>query len=189
MGEKSWISFLAGHWLDRVSKMKFIILACLIFGSFAEPKAEADADAYYYGNYGYGTYGNLGYSSLGYSNLGYSSLGYSNLGYSSLPYTRSYGVSSYSPYVSTYGYGLRTLGKRSADAEPEAEADAYYYGNYGYGNLGYSSLGYNSLPYTSVGYSNLRYSSLPYTRSYGVRSYSPYVSTYGYGLRTLGKRS
>merc|ERR1711954_425743 len=95
------------------------------------------------------------------------------------PYTRSYGVSSYSPYVSTYGYGLRTLGKRSADAEPEADADAYYYGNYGYGSLGYSSLGY----------SNLGYSSLPYTGSYGVRSYSPYVSTYGYGLRTLGKRS
>merc|ERR1712025_1044212 len=107
---------------DRVSKMKFTILACLIFGSFAEPEAEADADAYYYGNYGYGTYDNLGYSSLGYSNLGHSSL----------PYTRSYRVSSYSPYVSTYGYGLRTLGKRSADAEPEAEADAdaYYYGNY-----------------------------------------------------------
>merc|ERR1711954_128123 len=186
MGEKSWISFLAGHWLDRVSKMKFIILACLIFGSFAEPKAEADADAYYYGNYGYGTYGNLGYSSLGYSNLGYSSLGYSNLGYSSLPYTRSYGVSSYSPYVSTNGYGLRTLGKRSADAEPEAEADAdaYYYGNYGYGNFGYSSLGYNSLPYTkpysytsrplitsSLGYRSLGYAASPYTgHSYGAYS-------------------
>merc|ERR1712025_241476 len=151
--------------------------------------AEADADAYYYGNYGYGK---LGYSSLGYSNLGYSSVGYSNLGYSSLPYTRSYGVSSYNPYVSTYGYGLRTLGKRSADAEPEADADAYYYGNYGYGaygNLGYSSLGYSNLGYSSLGYSNLGYSSLPYTRSYGVSSYSPYVSTYGYGLRTLGKRS
>merc|ERR1739845_171684 len=131
------MGFLAGHWLDRVSKMKFIILACLIFGSFAEPEAEADADAYYYGNYGYGAYGSLGYSSLGYSNLGYSSL----------PYARSYGVRSYSPYVSTYGYGLRTLGKRSADAEPEADADAYYYGNYGYGNLGYSSLGYSSFPY------------------------------------------
>merc|ERR1712066_792284 len=178
------MGFLAGHWLDRVSKMKFTILACLIFGSFAEPEAEADADAYYYGNYGYGTYGNLGYSSLGYSNLGYSSLGYSNLGYSSLPYTRSYGVSSYSPYVSTYGYGLRTLGKRSADAEPEAEADAYYYGNYGYGNLGYSSLGYNSLPYTrsysytsrplitsSLGYRSLGYAASPYTGySYGAYS-------------------
>merc|ERR1712115_657450 len=155
------MGFLAGHWLDRVSKMKFIILACLIFGSFAEPKAEADADAYYYGNYGYG-------------NLGYSSLGYSNLGYSSLPYTRSYGVSTYSPHVSTYGYGLRTLGKRSADAEPEAEAeaDAYYYGNYGYG-------AYGNLGYSSLGYSNLGYSSLPYTRSYGVSSYvCPYTSTY-----------
>merc|ERR1711954_203936 len=154
------MGFLAGHWLGRLGNMKFIILACFIAGSFAEPEAEADADAYFYGNYGYGAYGNLGYSSLGYSNLGYSSL----------PYARSYGVSSYSPYVSNYGYGLRILGKRSADAEPkaDADADAYYYGNYGYGNLGYSSLRY----------SNLGYSSLPYTRSYGVSSYTPYVSTY-----------
>merc|ERR1712025_341025 len=120
----------------------------------------------------------------------------SNLGYSSLPYTRSYGVSSHvrpytstytaSPYVSTYGYGLRTLGKRSADAEPEAEgdADAYYYGNYGYGNLGYSSLGYSSLPYarscsftsrplitSSLGYRSLGYAASPFIGySYGAYS-------------------
>merc|ERR1712001_792691 len=44
-----------------------------------------------------------------------------------------------------YGHGLGFYGKRSADAEPEADADAYY-GRYGYG-LGYHGLGYRAYGY------------------------------------------
>merc|ERR1719479_646798 len=43
-----------------------------------------------------------------------------------------------------YGHGLGYYGKRSADAEPEADADAYY-GYYGYGYRGYR--GYHGYPY------------------------------------------
>merc|ERR1719154_1013366 len=68
---------------------------------------------------------------------------------------------------STLGYsGLGYYGKRSADAEPKAEADAgLYYGGYGYGaGLGYAGLGYG---YSGLGYA--RYGG--YGRGYG-----------GYGL-------
>merc|ERR1711915_243621 len=50
--------------------------------------------------------------------------------------------------ILTLGY----YGKRSADAEPEAKADAgLYYGGYGYG-LGYAGLGYSGLGYAGYGY-------------------------------------
>jgi len=89
----------------------------------AEPVAEADAKADpWYGYYG----GWGGYPAWGYS--GYSNWGYPGWG----------------------GYHL--IGKRSADAEPtaaaEAKADPWYgyYGGYGYGypayGYGYSSWGY-----------------------------------------------
>merc|ERR1712235_128361 len=74
----------------------------------AEPEAKAEADPYYYGGY----YGR----SLGYYGRGY---GYGHgIGY----YGRGYG----------YGHGYGYYGKRSAEAEPEAkaEADPYYYGGY-----------------------------------------------------------
>merc|ERR1712066_1031761 len=45
------------------------------------------------------------------------------------------------------GYGLGYYGKRSADAEPEADADAYY-GYYGYGGYRYGGYrGYYGYPY------------------------------------------
>merc|ERR1712001_96900 len=82
----------------------------------AEPtavaEAKADADPYY-GYYGHG-YG-LGYARYGYG-LGHHS-GYAGLGH--------------------YGYGLGYYGKRSAEAEPTADADAKadpYYGYYGHGS-------------------------------------------------------
>merc|ERR1712050_460762 len=106
----------------------------------AEPTAEADAEAdpeadpwlYYHGlgyaahPYGYGYYGHgLGYAGLGYYGYGH------HLGYA--------------------GY----YGKRSAEAEPTAEADAeaspeadpwLYYSRFGYGlhpyGYGYHGLGY-----------------------------------------------
>merc|ERR1712165_414589 len=80
----------------------------------AEPEAEADAGLLY-GAYGYGA--DLGYAGLGY---GYSGLGYAGYGGYGLGYGR-------------LGYaGLGYYGKRSADAEPEADAGLYY-GGYGYG--------------------------------------------------------
>merc|ERR1712243_518315 len=87
----------------------------------ADAEPEAEADAYYYNNYGYN-----GLASYG----AYAAPLVSS--YAARPVVSTYGAYAASPYVSTYGaYGLRTLGKRSADAEPEAEADAYYYNNYG----------------------------------------------------------
>merc|ERR1719260_575880 len=93
----------------------------------ADPKAEADAGLLY-GAYGYGA--GLGYAGLGY---GYSGLGYAGYGGYGLGYGR-------------LGYpGLGYYGKRSADAEPEADAGLYY-GGYGYGaGLGYAGLGYGIL--------------------------------------------
>merc|ERR1711881_279475 len=103
-------------------------------------KREAEADAgLLYGGYGYG---GLGYAGLGYAGLGYgyaapAAYGYSTLGYGGLGYAG-------------HGYaGLGYYGKRSADAEPEADAGLYY-GGYGYGaGLGYAGLGYG---YSGLGY-------------------------------------
>merc|ERR1712215_438051 len=81
----------------------------------AEPEAEADADADAY-------YSTLGYHGLGYANYGYN--GYRS--YVAPAYTRSFGYAS--PYAYNYG-AYRHFGKRSADAEPEAEA---YYTTLGY---------------------------------------------------------
>merc|ERR1712043_93564 len=111
-------------------------------GAFAEPEADAKADpALLYGAYGYG-----------------------------LPYAGVYGgyrtYGAYGAYAGGYGY----YGKRSADAEPEAAADAeadpaLLYGAYGYG-----------LPYSSVYRS---YGAYPY----GYRTYGAYPYAY-YGKRS-----
>merc|ERR1712083_60401 len=109
----------------------------------AEPTAEADAEAdpeadpwlYYHG---------LGYAARPY---GYGYYGH-HLGY----YGHHLGYAAYHPYAySHYGY----YGKRSAEAEPTAEADAeaspeadpwLYYSHAGYGlhpyGYGYHGLGY-----------------------------------------------
>ena len=78
--------------------------------AFAEPEAKADADAnYWYGNWGYNWPSNSQYR------WGYPSYGWG------------------------FPSGFRNFGKRSADAEPEAKADADPYLLYGgyYGHLGY----------------------------------------------------
>merc|ERR1712227_1037320 len=80
--------------------MKMLVVLALAALAYAEPEAAVDA-ALLYGAYGYG-----GYSGYPYAYSGYRAYGY---GY---------------PYR-TYGY----YGKRSADAEPEADA---VYGYYGY---------------------------------------------------------
>merc|ERR1712176_280936 len=137
MGFSTW------HWLKKDLKMKFVAAACLIVVAFAEPEAKADP-ALLYGAYGYGGY--VGYAAP-------YSLGYSAYNYGAYPYT----------------YGARYIGKRSADAEPEADA-ALLYGNYGY--TGYTGYAGYAAPY-SLGYSAYNYGAYPYT----------------YGARYLGKRS
>merc|ERR1711937_1002126 len=143
MGTLSW------SLVEEGSKMKLVAAACLV----AEPEAKPDADAaLLYGGYGYTGlgYAGLGYAGYGYGHClgkrsadaepeadaeadaallyggyGYTGLGYAGLGYAGLGYA-GYGY----PYAG-YGYG-HYLGKRSADAEPEAEADpALLYGAYG----------------------------------------------------------
>merc|ERR1711915_75771 len=53
--------------------------------------------------------------------------------------------------IVTYAHHFGYYGKRSADAEPEADADAYY-GYYGYGGYGYRGYrGYYGHPYAYYG--------------------------------------
>merc|ERR1711935_1068312 len=102
--------------VEEGSKMKFITAACLVVAVFAEPEANADADAaVLHGAYDYGGYAYP--HALGYrGDAGYA--GYAGA-YGSYPYAGA--------------YGAHYIGKRSADAEPEAEADAaLLYGAYGY---------------------------------------------------------
>merc|ERR1711892_513141 len=136
--------------VEEGSKMKFIAAACLA-AAFAEPEAKADADAAdLYGAYGYG-----GHAS---------------------PYALGYrGYAGYAGYAGVYGG--RYLGKRSADAEPEADANAYY------GAYGYSA--YGASPYAYSGYRG--YSGLAgYT---GYSAYGAYPYAGAYGSHYIGKRS
>merc|ERR1712055_646109 len=135
--------------LEACSSMKFLVILALLGCVLAEPEAKADADAWY-GGYG------LGYRGYGGYGLGYRSHG---LGYG-----------GYGGYGSYGGYRSHYIGKRSADsepeavaeAEPEADADAWY-GGYGLGYRGYGGYG------------------LGYARGYG--GYGGYRSHY------IGKRS
>merc|ERR1712080_7398 len=72
----------------------------------AEPAAEPEAEpGYLYGGYG-------GYYGRGYGGYGLG-LGYRSYGY-------GHGLRSYGYGLRSYGYAGHYLGKRSADAEPEA---------------------------------------------------------------------
>merc|ERR1712079_592784 len=107
--------------------MKFLLIGALAIAAvMAEPEADADAAVYYGGYYGHpGYYGYGGYRS----------------GYYGYPY--SYGYGNY--------YG-RHFGKRSADAEPKADADAaVYYGGY-YGHPRAYGGYYGGYPYRYGGY-------------------------------------
>merc|ERR1711934_24610 len=168
--------------------MKLFAVLALASVAFAEPEAEADP-ALLYGTYGYGVpaYGAYG----------------------------AYGAySAYRPY--SYGAGYY-YGKRSAEAEPEAEANAdAYYGYYGYARpYAYGAYGagygyrYGAYPYASTYYGKrsadaepkaeadpaLLYNAygygLPYAGAYGAyggyRTYGAYP--YAYGGYSYGKRS
>merc|ERR1712072_1446760 len=145
----------------------------------AEPEAEADA---YYRSYGYS---NLGYSiyaaPAAYST--YSTIARPAISYAARPIVSTrYGINRYSTIARPAIYSRGYYGKREAEAEPEAEADALYstYGNYGYSNLGYSTISrplvssYVSRPIVSRSYVSRPILS---TR-YGINRYSP---GYGYG--------
>merc|ERR1711935_1260241 len=139
--------------VEEGSKMKFIAAACLVAAAFAEPEAKADADAaLLYGAYGYGGYASP--YALGYR-------GYAG-------YAGAYGAY---PYAGAYG--AHYIGKRSADAEPEAKADAA---------LLYGAYGYAASPYT---YGNAAYAGYPYAAGYagvyGAYGYSAYSAPHAYG--------
>merc|ERR1712003_83645 len=69
--------------------------------------------------------------------------------YGSYPYAGVYGgYRTYGAYPYSYGY----YGKRSAEAEPKADADAYYYGAYGLGYAGYGGYAYGAYPYAYGAY-------------------------------------
>merc|ERR1711937_206944 len=85
---------------------------------------------------------------------GYHGVGYR--GYAGYPY-------AYGAYP--YAYGAHYIGKRSADAEPKADADAaYLYGAYGY-------AGYHGLGYAGYGYAGYPYAYGAYPYAYGAYSY------------------
>merc|ERR1712174_191068 len=106
-------------------------------------KAEADADAYY-GAYGYGL--GLGYGVTNAANT----VGIAGVAPAAVPGVVG-GYAGAGRYVANSA-GVVHVAKRSADAEPEAEADAYYlgygglYGGYGYAGLGYGGYAYGAYP-------------------------------------------
>merc|ERR1712227_1034782 len=130
--------------------MKFLAVAITLVAAVS---ADADADAYYAPYFGLGAYA-YGKSAP-------------CVNAANVPVPCAGGYSAYGYYG--YPYAAHYYGKRSADAEPEADADAYY-GYYGYG--AYRPYGY--------GY--------PY-RYYGKRSADAeadadpalFYNTYGYG--------
>merc|ERR1739845_115686 len=126
--------------VSTIKMMKSIFFACLVAAVYAEAEPKAEADAFY----------------------GYNGLVGGYTGYALPAYTTGY---------ANYGYaGLNAghyIGKREAEAEPEADA---YYGTYGYNGL--SGLGYSGLGY---GYAST-YAAAPVARTYAaaplVRSYA-----------------
>merc|ERR1712147_325719 len=106
----------------------------------SEPESEAEADAYYR---------SYGYSNLGYSRYAapaaystYSTIARPAISYAARPIVSTrYVLNRYSTIARPASYSRGYYGKREAEADPEAEADALYstYGNYGYSTLGYST--------------------------------------------------
>ena len=156
-----------------------------------------------YSGIGHMGYSNIGHMGQGYSNIGLSSIGYSNLGHRSYGFAgphaapatsagiaiRGYGTPATIGATAPYGYaasgqyradsvGAVHIAKRSAKADAEPEADAYYssYGYSGLGHSGYSGLGHR-------GYSGLR-SSIGY--GYSSLGHGSGYSSLGYGRSTLG---
>merc|ERR1712037_36653 len=164
--------------------MKLFAVLALAAVAFAEPGAEADP-ALLYGTYGYGVpaYGSYGAYNTYSAYRPYAYGGYyygkrsaeaeaepeaeanADAYYGYYGYARPYAYGAYgSGYGYRYGaypYASTYYGKRSADAEPKAEADpALLYNAYGYGLPyagAYGAYGgyrtYGAYPYANGGYS------------------------------------
>merc|ERR1711997_155506 len=143
--------------MGKTNMKLFIIAAVLIASVCAEPESEAKADPWV--TYA-GAYGAYPYAST-----------YAHAAY---PYSGVYGAGvyglGYNGYATGYGH---YLGKRSADADSEAEAKPW---------LAYANYGYAGYPYASAyGLAN------PHLTTYSTAAYAyPYAATYGH---YLGKRS
>merc|ERR1712141_202913 len=153
--------------VSTIKMMKSIFFACLVAAVYAEAEPKADADAFY--NYGYNGYNGLVSGYTGYAPPAY----------------RTYAAPAYTTGYANYDYaGLNAghyIGKREAEAEPEADA---YYGTYGYNGLsglGYSGLGYGYARTYAAAPVARTYAAAPLVRSYGYGS----TGSYGYGLSGL----
>merc|ERR1712119_140401 len=116
--------------------------------------------------------------------LGYFGYGYGHPGLLKNPHLSWPGVVA--PGFESTCFGCR--GKRSADAEPEAEADAYYgyggYGRYGYGGYGYGrGYGYGGYGH----YLGKRSADAEAEPHYGYYGYPYAYGYYPYGLHHVAK--
>ena len=147
----------------------FQVLAVALFGAVAAD-AEADADAFY-GYYGYAAhpyaYGYYGYP-YAYGHYAHYGKSAPCVNAANVPVPCQHGYSALAAPAVYGGYHhAGYYGKRSAEAEPEAEA---YYGSYGYSAYSPVYSGYSS------------YSRPVYTTSYARPVYSGYgYSRLGYG--------
>merc|ERR1712130_1002806 len=140
MGNAEYMGILRLALGEGTTNMKLFVFACLVAMALADAEPKADADPYY------GYYG-LGYHGLGYGLRSYG-YGLGPYGYAGLGHYGYYGHRAYGYGLGHYGYGYGLgyrgyyggyYGKRSADAEPTATADAEadpYYGYYGHGYHG-----------------------------------------------------
>merc|ERR1712198_603063 len=123
---------------EGTTNMKLFVFACLLAMALADAEPKADADPYY-GYYGLGYHG-LGYRAYGHG-LGYYGHYYGKRSAEAEPtavaeakadadpyygyYGHAYGYGlghAYGYGLGHYGYGLGYYGKRSAEAEPAADA-------------------------------------------------------------------
>ena len=136
--------------------MKFIAILALAAVAHAEPVCDYEQDP------------NNPYNTICVSRSGCSCPSWWDTNYVAIAGALYAGRYNSAGYIRPYGYGGYYYGKRSADAEPEANAEAdpaLLYGAYGYG-----------LPYSGVYRS---YGAYPY----GYRTYGAYPYPY-YGKRT-----
>jgi hypothetical protein len=153
--------------------MKFLVVVFAVCAAVvsAEAEAEADASAQFYGGYGYAgvsPYAYRPYASAYYG--GYSPLAY---GYGGL-YGAGYGYG-----YNAYGYGGHFIGKREAEAEPEADAQI--------------ALGYATLPYAYTPYHYAPYWYAPAASSYQYKADPFHVESVSQShptaaLHVVGKR-
>merc|ERR1712083_809745 len=159
--------------LQTIKMMKSIAVVALCMFAAAAGEADASADAgLHYGHYGYGHH--LGYAHHGYYGYPKAHHGY-YYGKRSADAEPTAAAEPKADADALYGYGLahhgygyahhgyygypyahhdgHYYGKRSADAEPTADAAYAHYGyGHGYYGHGYAHHGYYGYPYAHRGY-------------------------------------